>query len=87
MDVYRKTRPIRAQWLTNGTLGASTTPAAPVHGSSRAYEWNGPGGNYHMDALQASLLTVKLGALEHRLLADATVFATHTVIPVSTWLR
>ena len=41
---------------------------ARVHGASRAYVWDGPGGNYRMDAVQAALLTVKLGALDARLL-------------------
>lgn len=59
-----------------GDAGAVTTADADlanrvrharVHGAPRAYEWNGPGGNYRMDALQAALLTVKLGALEDRL--------------------
>lgn len=46
---------------------ASRIRHARVHGAPRAYEWNGPGGNYRMDALQAALLTVKLGALGDRL--------------------
>ena len=52
---------------TSDTDLADRMRQARAHGSSTAYEWNGPGGNYRMDALQASLLTVKLGALEHRL--------------------
>ncbi len=40
---------------------------ARVHGATGAYRWDGPGGNYRMDALQAAILTVKLGALDQRL--------------------
>jgi dTDP-4-amino-4,6-dideoxygalactose transaminase len=60
-----------------GDAGAVTTAdpelaqrvrRARAHGASRAYVWDGPGGNYRMDAIQAALLTVKLGALDARLL-------------------
>lgn len=41
---------------------------ARAHGASRGYGWEGLGGNYRMDALQAALLRVKLDALAPRLL-------------------
>jgi len=41
---------------------------ARAHGASRAYVWDGPGGNYRMDSVQAAVLTVKLAALDARLL-------------------
>lgn len=46
---------------------------ARVHGATGAYRWDGPGGNYRMDALQASILTVKLAALEQRLARRRTL--------------
>lgn len=65
-----------------GDAGAVVTPDAGIaervrraraHGASRPYLWDGPGGNYRMDALQAALLAVKLEAIEPRLLRRRAV--------------
>ena len=53
--------------ITSDPQLANRIRRARVHGSSTTYEWNSTGGNYRMDALQASLLTVKLHSLEQRL--------------------
>ena len=54
--------------ITSDAELAERVRRARTHGGSRPYRWDGPGGNYRMDALQAALLAVKLEALEPRLL-------------------
>lgn len=53
--------------VTNDPELAERVRHARVHGATGAYRWDGPGGNYRMDAVQAAILTVKLTALEQRL--------------------
>jgi dTDP-4-amino-4,6-dideoxygalactose transaminase len=53
--------------LTSDPSLAAAVRAARSHGSQRGYRWDGPGGNYRLDALQAAILRVKLGAFPARI--------------------
>ena len=53
--------------ITSDSDIADRVRLARAHGCQRNYEWNSPGGNYRMDAIQAALLSVKLKSLNKRL--------------------
>lgn len=62
--------------ITNGPELADAVKRARSHGAQGPYKWMSLGGNYRLDALQASILSVKLGLLPARLQRRRAIGAT-----------